>query len=113
MKNPLEMALDVYRELGIKADVGYIYILKAENGLYKIGKSKDPGSRIASIRTSSPVALEIYRVFQSSEYSKQEKVLHRLFADLREFGEWFRLTDEELLTIDEIQGDHTLLPCYL
>jgi hypothetical protein len=113
MKNEVERVLDVYKELGVKTDVGYIYILKAENGLYKIGKSKNPGSRINSIRTSSPVKLEVYKVFLSSEYNRQEKHLHRMFANLRELGEWFRLTDEELETINETQGDHTLLPCYL
>jgi predicted Zn-dependent protease with MMP-like domain len=113
MKNEVERALEVYKELGIKADVGYVYILKAENGLYKIGKSRSPQTRVNNIRTASPVKIEVYRVFMSTEYSDTEIRLHELFADFREIGEWFRLTDEELLTIDEMQGDHTLTPCYL
>ncbi len=104
----------LYKEdFGLAADVGYVYILKAENGLFKIGKSRTPKIRIGNIQTASPVRITVYRVFKSSEYSHAEQHLHRLFADFREIGEWFRLTEEELLTIDEIQGDHTLLPCYL
>lgn len=113
MKNEVERALEAYQELGVTADVGYIYILKATNGLYKIGKTQNLNNRIKTIRTASPVKIEVYRVFQSTEYSKIELHLHSLFSDFREIGEWFRLTDEELATIDEIQGDHTLLPCYL
>jgi hypothetical protein len=113
MKNEVERAIEAYGELGVKPDVGYIYILKAANGLYKIGKTQNLNSRIKTIRTASPVKIEVYRVFQSTEYSKIEIHLHRLFSDFREIGEWFRLTNAELETVDEIQGDHTLLPCYV
>ena len=76
-------------------------------------KAKNPKARISTIRTSSPVRIEPYRVFLSTEYGHMEKRLYLLFKNFRELGEWFRLDDDELETIDTIQGDHTLLPCYL
>lgn len=109
----VEKAVRLYKELGVQADVGYVYILAAENGMFKIGKSRKPKIRIGTIQTASPVRISVYRVFKSSEYSHMEQHLHELFADFRKLGEWFALTEEELATIDAIQGDHTLLPCYL
>lgn len=113
MRNEVERFLDAAKELGIKSSVGYVYILRAQNGLFKIGKTKDPKARFESIKTSSPERVEVYRVFLSSDYSETEARLHRLFSEFRELGEWFRLTDDELAAIDAIQGDHTLLSCYL
>jgi Meiotically up-regulated gene 113 len=111
--NEVEKAQSHYERESISYDLGYIYILKAANGLYKIGKTRNIAARINAIRTASPEKVEVYRVFQSTEYSRMEIHLHKMFANYREIGEWFRLTPEELETIDSIQGDHTLLPCYL
>ena len=112
-KSQVDRAVGVYEEIGAKYDIGYVYILQADNGLYKIGKTKTPRIRIALIRTASPVSIEIYQVFKSTEYHKAERRLHSLFDHCRERGEWFRLGPNELETINAIQGDHTLEPCYL
>lgn len=110
----VEKVVKLYESWGVKDyQVGYVYILKAENGLYKIGKSRSPQIRIGQIITASPVKITPCLVYKSTEYHKMERVLHEVFADEREIGEWFRLTDEDFECLFHMSGDHLLFPCYL
>lgn len=111
--NEVEKVTQFYKERGIKHNVGYVYVLKADNGLYKIGKSKDPSGRIKSLYTASPAKLEIYRIFLSSDYHAAEEALHEEFKDYREVGEWFRLPQVELDSLNSRPDDHFLLSCYI
>ena len=87
MSNEVEKVTDFYKERGIKHNTGYVYILEAANGLYKIGKTNNPKSRIRTIKTSSPVKISLYRLFQSSDMDIAESMLHDFFSDFREIGE--------------------------
>lgn len=74
---------------------GYVYIFKAENGLYKIGKSKNPEQRIQSFR-SSPVKVTILHLLESNNPFFHENMLHKHFKLKRKHSEWFALTDEDI-----------------
>ena len=103
---------EFYDQRGIKYNIGYVYIIKAENGLYKIGKSITPTSRISTLRTASPVDVQMYRIFKSSDYHYAEEVLHDQFSEKRERGEWFRLSEEDLKYLDAYVGnDHFFWLC--
>ena len=110
----VEKVVKLYESWGVKDyQVGYVYVLKAENGLYKIGKSRSPQIRIGQIITASPVKITPLLVYKSTEYHKLESVLHMIFAEEREIGEWFRLSDEDFLVLAHMSGDHFMFPCYL
>ena len=71
-----------------KSKQNKIYFIQAPNGLFKIGKSKNPKARLKTLQTGSPVCLTIKKVVQGGLYL--ENVLHIYFKHLREHGEWFK-----------------------
>lgn len=77
------------------AEKGYIYVISSDFGS-KIGMATDFESRFSSIQTSSPVNLELKRVYSVRDFSKVEKKLHILFKDKHIRGEWFDLVDDDL-----------------
>jgi Meiotically Up-regulated Gene 113 (MUG113) protein len=71
---------------------GYVYLLRAENDLYKIGRSKNPKTRINGIIWSFPIAIELVVVIEATDMKVLEKSLHDQFRERRQRGEWFSLT---------------------
>lgn len=70
-----------------------IYFITARSlGLVKIGYAEKAQERFHAIQSHCPVALTLERVRAGGQ--KEEAVLHALFADIRERGEWFRITPE-------------------
>lgn len=62
----------------------YFAVLK---DVVKIGRSKDPKTRINSMSTGFPELPTVY-VFNNKGF--MEPILHRAFDKLRKHGEWFR-----------------------
>ena len=81
-----------------KTSPGYIYVLRGGE-LYKIGRSANPKARIKSLSTVSPVALEVICLSQTHDMVGVEIQLHERFADKRQQGEWFALTDDDVHSI--------------
>lgn len=64
----------------------FTYIVKnPSSGLLKIGRSSSPYQRIKSLETGSGRELTICALIKGDI----EQCLHRRFASLRVFGEWF------------------------
>jgi hypothetical protein len=70
---------------------GYVYVLRADTGLYKIGKSRNPNQRVAHFTLKLPFPVEILRVIRSDDYHAHERQLHAEYAAYRVNGEWFDL----------------------
>jgi hypothetical protein len=78
----------------------YLYLVMAENGLFKMGKTWRLNNRIAQIRTASPIACELFCVIEYDEREGDaEKIYHNMFANRRVRGEWFALSKGDLLKI--------------
>jgi hypothetical protein len=76
-----------------------LYVLKC-NELYKIGVTSQPmKKRLSDLQTGNPEPLEVVFTRKCSNYLDMEVYFHKLFADKRIRGEWFRLTNEDLGTI--------------
>lgn len=71
--------------------IGFIYVIRGEHGLIKVGSSTNPRARLAQLRTASPFPLEIdYLGFTRSDlYVEVEKTAHAILADHRVNLEWF------------------------
>ena len=78
---------------------GFIYLIRAENGLYKIGKTKDLEKRIKPFHVDFPMKWEMVYSFQSPDYGLAESFLHIRFSEKRDVGEWFRLSNEDIIFI--------------
>ena len=65
---------------------------------YKIGWTKrDVQQRLKQLQTGAHSKLNIIDVFESKWGSKIESILHRTYFRGKKTGEWFELTDEEVL----------------
>ena len=79
---------------------GFVYLLKGENGLYKIGRSKVPDVRINTItKAIAPFDIKTVHTAFYPDCYKAESDLHKLFANKRVRGEWFELSNEDIVAI--------------
>jgi len=76
---------------------GYTYIVRAgDTHLYKIGSSQNVKQRLTSLQSGSAQLLEIIATVEGSHI---EKVLHTIFAEYRQHGEWFQFDNPMLVLI--------------
>ena len=71
---------------------GYVYVIIGAHGLCKIGISNDPDARIATLRTSSPYALDLAYVTPAQDAFAVEQEAHQMLWRFRANGEWFGVT---------------------
>lgn len=77
-----------------------IYVMRNErNGFVKIGRSKAPLDREATLQSEDP---EITLLFHFPAPVQVETQLHAIYQDRRIRGEWFRLTDDEIQAVREL-----------
>ena len=81
----------------------YIYIVIAQNGLFKIGETTSVPERFAQIKSANACNVEPFFYFEGSP--EFEKELHILFAKKRVRGEWFALDYEDLKSLVEIANE--------
>jgi hypothetical protein len=86
-----------------------VYILnECGTDRYKVGfTSKDVSKRIKSLQAGNGSLLENVYEFESDESFVIERVIHRYLATKKLVGEWFCLTEEELMEVrDTIMLTH-------
>ena len=86
-------------------DAGSVYLILAENGLYKIGKARNISTRMQPFSVHFPMKWEMVYSFKSNNYSQAEAVLHEKYADKRDVGEWFRLSADDVQYIKGIKDN--------
>lgn len=73
-----------------------IYLIKSLNeGIYKIGVSKNPNKRLKEIQTGNPAPVEIVQLYETEMAYKVEKALHNRYSHFNTHGEWFELSIKE------------------
>jgi len=79
----------------VKAEDQKTYIILDEStGFYKIGKSHDPGGRLVSLSTGKPFLKLIMEIDRNIENE-----LHNAYSHKNVKGEWFNLSDNDLIDI--------------
>lgn len=78
---------------------GYVYLFKAENGLFKIGCSINPDVRV-QIFSIAPVAVKLFRKIRTNNMRLAECLLHRRFQKKRVRDEWFSLNEADLASLN-------------
>lgn len=91
---------------GIRFKKGYVYVLRADNGVYKIGQSTQIDDRIKQLSIQLPYELELVHVIETDHVINAEQLLHNRYAEKRRGGEWFALTDEDLEEIKALSHLH-------
>ena len=79
---------------------GRVYLLKADNGLYKIGYSKNVQARIKQIQKNTPHSIEIVCSIETDEVRMLEGKLHDKYRAALTKYEWFLLSPDQ---VDEIK----------
>jgi len=97
--------VSVYQPRGPRLDIperiprktGCIYVLRAPDGLHKIGRSVSPERRVGSLNTGrADRGLELVCTVAATHTSTLETMLHQRFASKRVNGEWFDLTPSDI-----------------
>jgi hypothetical protein len=90
--------------------MGYVYLLLQidfeGNESYKIGITKnDPILRCKQLQTGNPNKISVHRKYDSKNYLKVERWLHRKYQTRTEAkNEWRTLTDEQVFSfLDDCQ----------
>lgn len=73
---------------------GYVYCIRAENGLCKIGRSSNVENRFSTVVGASPVAVYLEHTVFSNNYVLAESTAHNELARYRHHGEWFDLPED-------------------
>lgn len=86
------------------ARAGYVYLIRASKGYYKIGRSKDPNDRYLTFKLNLPFEVEFEHVIPCRDHIDSETMLHRVFAHRRaDNSEFFALTPDDVATIKSIK----------
>lgn len=76
---------------------GSVYLIKIGE-VYKIGRSVNPDLRIKSMQLpQTPDEVRLFKTATHRASVELEAVLHKKYADKRQFGEWFALTPFQYL----------------
>jgi hypothetical protein len=75
-----------------------VYLIRGNDGRYKIGLAKNPKERITQLQTGNSDALKLMAEYKSENASKIERALHHQYSYVRSIGEWF-----DLSIIDEVK----------
>lgn len=97
-----EKAIRKEQELQQPKYSGVIYLMRAENGLYKIGRSKDIEKRLNGLNREIPIKVEVVHTIPTDDTLTSEKILHGRYKAERVKYEWFHLSPaqvEEILSI--------------
>lgn len=96
---------------------GYVYLLRSETGVCKIGRTTKLSSRVTSLTgTTVSTKVEFLGAIWDEDHITLESGLHGIYAGSRVRGEWFRLTDEQIAefrsfaTVTELPAGVTALP---
>lgn len=80
----------------------HIYLIEAENGRLKIGRSALVRDRVTAVRTHSPVRTRLIAMWLGGEAEEAE--LHRTYAPFRRHGEWFEISGDLAAFVRRVRG---------
>lgn len=69
-----------------------LYVVRAENGLFKIGRTCNIVSRVHGLDNMSPIPIRFYHLILTNNAYELERELHRRHKPYWVRGEWFRLS---------------------
>jgi predicted GIY-YIG superfamily endonuclease len=72
----------------------FVYLIKSDNGEYKIGVSKNPNKRLKQLNCGNPFNSEIIHQFETEIPHKVETALHNFYSMNKINREWYDLPIE-------------------
>jgi hypothetical protein len=93
--------LDIAPTLNFNHNIGFTYILESDLG-FKIGMTKNIQDRNKIFEVKIPFQWSYKRIFSLERYKDMEKMLHELFESKKIYGEWFNLTEKDLILAEQL-----------
>jgi predicted GIY-YIG superfamily endonuclease len=79
-----------------------VYLIRSNDGRYKIGIAKNPKRRIKQLQTGNSDLLTLIESYETINARRIESSLHSKYSYARKEGEWFDLSiNEEIEFISE------------
>jgi hypothetical protein len=78
---------------------GYIYLLYASTGAYKIGYTRNLQNRLSQLNGVYGVTVTCIHSFRSRNMPQAERLMHHHYRSQRLESEWFRLTKSDVRDI--------------
>lgn len=78
--------------------MGYVYVLAGPNGERKIGYAKNLSKRVGTLTPALPWPVELEISYNHRRARTIEALLHKILADARIRGEWFRCSLDRILS---------------
>lgn len=76
---------------------GFVYLIQAPDGSFKIGRSKNVRDRVKTFNVKLPFDVEFLHLIETEDMYALEKSLHRRFASKRLRGsEFFQLSSRDV-----------------
>jgi hypothetical protein len=75
---------------------GFVYLMQAENGEYKIGLSQNPPARALQLELNIGFRMTIIHAIPSDDMQIDERNLLNTYSDKCIHGEWFALTPADV-----------------
>jgi predicted GIY-YIG superfamily endonuclease len=79
-----------------------VYLIRGNDGKYKIGIAKHPIQRIKQLQTGNSEQLKLIEIYQSENARKIESALHNRYSYVKNIGEWFDLSVTEEVNFIQI-----------
>lgn len=86
----------------MNSNVGWIYVLDDKLGHYKIGCAEKLDKRVKQLKIQLPFKVVVSYCFETTDYQRVERGLHRRFNYARLNGEWFQLIEDDFEYIWEL-----------
>lgn len=78
---------------------GFVYLIQSPTDDYKIGRTKNPYDRFGTFEVKLPFEVDYEWLIPTADMFALETQLKRRFIDKRINGEWFSLTEQDVLDI--------------
>lgn len=69
-----------------------VYLIRGNDGRYKIGIAGNPNKRIKELQTGNSDKLKLIETYQSENARHIESALHIQYSYAKNVGEWFELS---------------------
>ncbi len=82
---------------------GFVYLLRADNGHWKIGCASNPNNRLKTFNVKLPFDVQYEYLIPTNEMTRAEALLHERFSDKQVNGEWFALDADDVAWIKTLK----------
>lgn len=95
----------VARERRPRSTAGYVYLIQSPTTYWKIGRTSNPNDRMKTFNVKLPYEVSYKHLIKTSDMYTLESNLHIKYASRRVEGEWFALTEDDVIEICNMKGD--------